>query len=64
MQHTHLHRGPEIEIFFGDLKMNQRHRRFRLRTKDKVHLELGWLCITCNLRKLHIKKLEKQNMCA
>lgn len=57
-------RGPEVETFFGDLKMNQGYRRFRLRGRDKVHLELGWLCITYNLRKLHKRELTKQNMCA
>jgi len=49
-------RGPEIETFFGDLKMNQGYRRFRLRGNDKVHLELGWLSITFNLRKLFKKQ--------
>ena len=57
-------RGPEIETFFGDLKMNQGYRRFRLRGKDKAYLELGWLCITHNLRKLHIKEIINQEMCA
>jgi hypothetical protein len=45
-------RGPEVESFFGDLKMNQGYRRFRLRGKSKVQLELGYLCIAYNLRKV------------
>lgn len=54
-------RGPEIETFFGDLKMNQGYKRFRLRGKNKVNTELGWLCITYNLRKLHLKINKMEN---
>jgi transposase len=59
-----IKRGPEIETFFGDLKMNQGYRRFRLRGKEKAHLELGWLCITYDLRKLHRIEQNKQKMYA
>lgn len=57
-------RGPEIETFFGDLKMNQGYRRFKLRGKDKVHLELGWLCIAYNLRKIQKMKIKERKMSA
>jgi transposase len=50
-------RGFEIETFFGDLKHNQGYRRVRLRSLPKANLELAWLCIGYNLRKLHIKEL-------
>lgn len=46
-------RGPEIETFFGDLKMNQGYRRMRLRGLIKAQIELGYHCIVYNLRKLH-----------
>jgi transposase len=50
-------RGTEIETFFGDLKHNQGYRRVRLRSLPKANLELAWLCIGYNLRKLHNKEL-------
>jgi transposase len=46
-------RGMEVETFFGDLKHNQEFRRFLLRGLTKVNIELGWLSISYNLRKLH-----------
>jgi transposase len=50
-------RGYEIETFFGDVKHNQGYRRARLRGLEKTNLDLGWLCISYNLRKLHKKEL-------
>ena len=50
-------RGYEIETFWGDLKHNQGYRRIRLRGLSKANLELAWLCIGYNLRKLHQKEL-------
>jgi len=44
-------RGWEIETFFGDLKHNQKYKRFRLRGLEKVNLEMLWLSICYNLRK-------------
>jgi transposase len=44
-------RGPEIETFFGDLKHNQKYKRIRLRGLEKANLEIGYLCISYNLRK-------------
>lgn len=57
-------RGPEVETFFGDLKMNQGYRKFRLRGTEKVTLELGYLCIAYNLRKLHAIDVQKTKICA
>ena len=53
-------RGYEIETFFGDAKHNQGFRRAHLRGLEKNDLDLGWLCISYNLRKLH-KKENKMN---
>jgi transposase len=50
-------RGYEIETFFGDLKHNQGYRRVRLRGLSKANLELAWLCIAYDLRKLHQKEV-------
>ena len=46
-------RGIEVETFFGDLKYNQEFRRFLLRGLMKVNIELGWLAISHNIRKVH-----------
>jgi transposase len=46
-------RGTEVETFFGDLKYNQEFRRFLLRGLVKVNIELGWLGISYNIRKVH-----------
>ncbi len=57
-------RGPEVETFFGDLKMNQGYRRFRLRGIEKVTMELGYLCIAYNLRKVHAIESQKTKLSA
>lgn len=57
-------RGPEVETFFGDLKMNQGYRKFRLRGREKVTLELGYLSIAYNLRKIHAIMSQKTKLCA
>jgi len=57
-------RGPEIESFFGDLKMNQNYRRLRLRGLIKAQLELGYHCIAYNLRKLHAIELKRATVTA
>ena len=46
-------RGYEIETFFGDLKHNLGYKRFRLRGIEKADLELGWLSISYNIRKVN-----------
>lgn len=50
-------RGYEIETFFGDAKHNQGCRRAHLRGLEKNNLDLAWICISYNLRKLHKKEL-------
>ena len=45
-------RGNEIESIWGDLKHNQAYKRIRLRGIIKAKLDLTWLFITSNLRKL------------
>jgi transposase len=52
-------RGWEIETFFGDLKHNQKYKRIRLRGLEKADLELGYLCISYNIRKVN-KLLNKK----
>ncbi|HMA61203.1 MAG TPA: IS1182 family transposase [bacterium] len=53
-------RGWEIETFFGDLKHNLGYTRCRLRGIEKSNIELAWLSISYNLRKLNQKRLNLQ----
>jgi transposase len=46
-------RSIEVESAFGDIKYNMKHRRFLLRTRDKVYIEFGLLAIGHNLRKVY-----------
>ena len=48
-------RNIDVEPVFGDWKHNQGYRRVRLRGKKKVLIDIGWLSLSHNLRKLHIK---------
>jgi transposase len=48
-------RSVEIESCFGDIKHNMGFRRFHLRGKKKVRIEVGLVSIAHNLRKLHLK---------
>jgi transposase len=45
-------RGTDVETVFADLKQNQGFRRFHLRGKEKVNVELGLLSIAHNLKKI------------
>jgi transposase len=45
-------RSVEVETVFGHSKHNMGLRRFMLRGKDKVHLELGLHCIAHNMKKI------------
>lgn len=45
-------RGVDVEPVFGDIKMNQGYRRFRLRGKEKVNVEFGLLSIAHNVKKI------------
>jgi hypothetical protein len=45
-------RGVEVETPFADIKHNQGHRRVVLRTKEKVTVEIGLICLAHNLKKI------------
>lgn len=47
-------RGTEIESCFGDFKHNMGFRRFHLRGKQKVKIEIGLISMAHNLRKIQI----------
>jgi transposase len=49
-------RNIEVESVFGQLKSNNRFRRFTLRGMEKVNIEFGLMAIGHNLRKLAKKK--------
>ena len=57
-------RSIEIESCFGDIKHNMGFRRFHLRGMKKVSIEITLIVMAHNLRKLHIKLLEKQENAA
>ena len=42
----------DVESVFGDIKWNQGYRRFKLRGKEKVKVEMGLVSISHNLKKL------------
>lgn len=48
-------RNVDVEPVFGDWKYNQGYRRLRLRGEGKVIVEVGWLSVSHNIRKIHIK---------
>lgn len=52
-------RGFEIETFFGDLKHNKKYKRIRLRGLGKANIELAYLSISFNIKKLNIALNEK-----
>ncbi|MDI6804997.1 MAG: IS1182 family transposase, partial [Bacteroidota bacterium] len=45
-------RGVDVEPVFGDIKMNQEYKRFRLRGKEKVNVEFGLLSILTNVQNI------------
>jgi len=45
-------RGVDVEPVFGDIKMNQDYKRFRLRGKEKVNVEFGLLSMAHNIKKI------------
>lgn len=47
-------RGNEVETVFADMKYNQRYTRVRLRGLAKAALDLGYVLLSQNLRKLHL----------
>ena len=62
-------RSVEVEAVFGQIKFNNKFRRFTLRGLDKVSVEFGLVAIGHNLRKLmarieqKIKELAKKGKC-
>jgi IS5 family transposase len=50
-----LNRSIQVEGAFGVLKENMSFRRFLLRGKVKVHIEVLLLCLAYNVKKLHNK---------
>jgi transposase/ribosomal protein S20 len=57
-------RSVEVETVFGHSKHNMGLRRFTLRGKEKVHLELGLHCIAHNMKKLCSKEQVNQPVLA
>ena len=51
-------RGMEIESCFGDFKHNMGFRRFHLRGKKKVKIEIGLISMAHNLRKMQLQCLK------
>jgi transposase len=49
-------RSVDVEPVFGDWKYNQGYTRLRLRGSDKVLTDIGWLSLSHNIRKLHIRQ--------
>ena len=45
-------RGFEVETVFGEMKRNQKFRRFSLRGLEKIRTEIGLLCLAHNFKKL------------
>lgn len=52
-------RSVDVETPFGDIKYNQRHRRFILRGLEKVNVEFSFLLIAHNIRKIECEKTGK-----
>lgn len=52
-------RSPEVESCFGDIKHNQRFRRFHVRGKQKAKTEFGILAMSHNLRKVHLANINE-----
>ena len=49
-------RPVDVEASFGNLKHNKNFKRFLLRGKEKVELEIGLLALAINLKKMHKMK--------
>ena len=59
-QDLRARRSVEVESVFGQSKHNMGWRRFMLRGKEKVHIELGLHCIAHNMKKLSSKQKAKR----
>ena len=53
-------RSVECETVFGQIKGNQRFRRFYLRGREKVGVEIGLLLMGYNIKNLIRKEQEKE----
>lgn len=47
-------RGVEVESVFGDIKQNQKFRRFNLRGIEKVNAEFGLVAMAHNIKKIAV----------
>jgi transposase len=47
-------RGPDVETPFADIKHNMGIRKFKLRGKSKVHIEMLWIAMAHNFKKVAI----------
>ena len=45
-------RGPEVETVFGELKHNKQYRRLRLRGLKKGFIDLTWLFLSYNIKRM------------
>jgi transposase len=52
-------RNIDVETVNADIKENMGYRKFRLRGKEKVNLEIGYLSIAHNMKKIKIKNLKR-----
>jgi transposase len=48
-------RGPDVETVFADIKQNMGVRRFKLRGKDKATVEMLWIALAHNMRKVALR---------
>jgi transposase len=49
-------RGPDVETPFADIKQNMEFRRFRLRRIEKTTVEMLWVSLAHNMRKVAVKR--------
>ena len=50
-------RPVDVEAAFGNLKHNKGFKRFLLRGKEKVEIEMGLLALAINLKKMNSRKV-------
>ncbi len=53
-------RAEYSERVFGQIKWNMGFKRFLLRGLKKVDIEWGLLCIAVDIRKMHMKDIQKK----
>ena len=52
-------RGSDVETPFGNIKHNHKFKRFQLRGKNKVNIEMGLMAIGHNIKKIAKKIMEE-----